>query len=163
MDCKLRCYSNLGGRRVDDTTFRAVYERGDQTLRDALDLAYLTGQRVGDVWSMDERQLGAGELVVRQAKTGTKLTMAVTGELAALLDRIAARKRGLTLRSTRLIVDADGLAIGRAGPGRAALPLRPGAQGRRRGQGRFSRRYPPGSGTARACVGDNHGDIRAEA
>nr|WP_229690102.1 integrase [Xanthomonas oryzae] len=28
---------------VDDTTFRAVYERGDQTLRDALDLAYLTG------------------------------------------------------------------------------------------------------------------------
>ncbi|ALZ71217.1 hypothetical protein ATY43_12705 [Xanthomonas oryzae pv. oryzae] len=106
----------MGGRRVDDTTFRAVYERGDQTLRDALDLAYLTGQRVGDVWSMDERQLGAGELVVRQAKTGTKLTMAVTGELAALLDRIAARKRGLTLRSTRLIVDADGLAIGRAGP-----------------------------------------------
>ncbi|QBG86152.1 integrase [Xanthomonas oryzae] len=79
-----------------------------------MDLAYLTGQRVGDVWSMDERQLGAGELVVRQAKTGTKLTMAVTGELAALLDRIAARKRGLTLCSTRLIVDADGLAIGRA-------------------------------------------------
>ncbi|AZK85977.1 tyrosine-type recombinase/integrase [Xanthomonas oryzae] len=109
---------------MDDTTFRAVYERGDQTLRDALDLAYLTGQRVGDVWSMDERQLGAGELVVRQAKTGTKLTMAVTGELAALLDRIAARKRGLTLRSTRLIVDADGLAIGRAGPGRAALRYR---------------------------------------
>ncbi|WP_415917086.1 tyrosine-type recombinase/integrase [Xanthomonas arboricola] len=99
---------------VDDATFRAVYEHGDQTLRDAMDLAYLTGQRVGDVWSMDERQLGAGELAVRQGKTGTKLTMAVTGELAALLDRIAARKRGLTLRSTRLIVDADGLAIGRA-------------------------------------------------
>ncbi len=101
---------------MDDTTFRAVYERGDQTLRDALDLAYLTGQRVGDVWSMDERQLGAGELVVRQAKTGTKLTMAVTGELAALLDRIAARKRGLTLRST-----ATHRRCGRAGdrPGRA--------------------------------------------
>jgi len=35
-------------------------------------------------------------------------------QLAELLDRIAARKRGPTLRSTRLIVDADGLAIGRA-------------------------------------------------
>lgn len=99
---------------VDDATFRAVYAGADQTLRDAMDLAYLTGQRVGDVWSMDERQLSDGALVVRQAKTGAKLTMTVTGELAELLDRIAARKRGLTLRSTRLIVDADGLAIGRA-------------------------------------------------
>ncbi len=99
---------------VDDATFRAVYTSGDQTLRDAMDLAYLTGQRVGDVWAMDERQIVDGAIAIRQGKTGHKLVIAVTGELKALLDRIAARKKDLTLRSTRLIVDADGLAIGRA-------------------------------------------------
>ncbi len=79
-----------------------------------MDLAYLTGQRVGDVWAMDERQIVDGAIAIRQGKTGHKLVIAVTGELKALLDRIAARKKDLTLRSTRLIVDADGLAIGRA-------------------------------------------------
>ncbi len=42
---------------VEDATYQAVYAHADQTLRDAMDLAYLTGQRVADVWSMDERQL----------------------------------------------------------------------------------------------------------
>ncbi|MCO5545233.1 phage-related integrase, partial [Xylella fastidiosa] len=36
---------------IDDTTYRAVYQAADQTLRDAMDLAYLTGQRVSDVVS----------------------------------------------------------------------------------------------------------------
>jgi integrase len=98
---------------VEDATYRAVYDAADQPLRDALDLAYLTGQRPADVWSLDERQLAGGGLRVRQGKTRAKLDMAVTGELAALLDRIMARKRGLKLRSTRLVVDERGLAIGR--------------------------------------------------
>ncbi|MBO9717471.1 MAG: tyrosine-type recombinase/integrase [Pseudoxanthomonas sp.] len=98
---------------VEDDTYARVYAVADQTLRDALDLAYLTGQRPADVYAMDERDVAPDGLRVRQGKTGAKLRMAITGELAALLDRIMARKRGLTLRSTRLIVDDDGLAIGK--------------------------------------------------
>jgi integrase len=98
---------------VEDAVYRAVYVAADQPLRDAMDLAYLTGQRVADVYAMDERQVTATGLRVRQGKTGTKLEMAIVGELAALIDRIMARKRGYTLRSTRLIVDERGLALGR--------------------------------------------------
>ncbi len=98
---------------VEDDLLASVYAVADRPLQDAIDLAYLTGQRVGDLWRMDERQLTPGGLIVRQAKTGAQIAMQIVGELQALLDRIMARKRGLTLRSTRLIVDERGLAIGR--------------------------------------------------
>lgn len=104
-----------GGRDVyvEDATYRAVYTAADQPLKDAMDLAYLTGQRVADVWSMDERQVTATGLRIRQGKTRAKQEMEIAGELAALLDRIMARKRNLKLRSTRLIVGERGLALGR--------------------------------------------------
>ncbi|HHW4681632.1 MAG TPA: tyrosine-type recombinase/integrase, partial [Xylella sp.] len=100
---------------VDDMTYRAVYSAADQTLKDAMDLAYLTGQRVADVIAMDERHIINGALVICQGKTGAKVAIAISGELATLLERIVARKRGLKLRSTRLIVDAKGMALSRAG------------------------------------------------
>lgn len=105
---------------VDDDAFRAVYEQADGALRDAMDLAYLTGQRVGDVWSMDVRQVTARGLIIQQSKTSNRVTMEITGELAALLERIAKRKGEKCpngrekVYSTRLIVDDDGLALGRA-------------------------------------------------
>lgn len=99
---------------VEDRTYAAVYNAGDQTLRDAMDLAYLTGQRVADVWALDERQVTDAGLVIRQGKTSAKVTIAITGELKVLLGAIATRKKALKLRSTRLIVDSDGLAIGRS-------------------------------------------------
>ncbi len=40
-----------------------------------------------------------------------KLAIAITGELAVLIKRILARKRGMKLRSTRLIVDEKGLGL----------------------------------------------------
>lgn len=98
---------------VEDDMYTAVHTAADQSLRDAMDLAYLTGQRVADVWSMDQRDIVSGALRVKQGKTRAKVDMAITGELKALLDRIGDRKRGLTLHSTRLIVDERGLAIGR--------------------------------------------------
>lgn len=85
-----------------------------------MDLAYLTGQRVGDVWSMDVRQVTARGLIIQQSKTSNRVTMEITGELAALLERIAKRKGEKCpngrekVYSTRLIVDDDGLALGRA-------------------------------------------------
>lgn len=105
---------------VEDDLFEAVYRHADASLRDALDLAYLTGQRVGDVWSMDLRQVTPRGLVITQAKSSNKVTMEITGELAALLERIAKRKSEKLPNgrskpySTRLVVNESGLALGRA-------------------------------------------------
>lgn len=105
---------------VEDGVFQAVYKHADSALRDAMDLAYLTGQRVGDVWAMDMRHITPAGLLIQQSKTAAKLTMEVSGELEALLARISARKRqklpdgSSKPYSTRLIVDDDGHAIGRA-------------------------------------------------
>lgn len=93
---------------VEDEAFRAVWEAADAPLRDALDLAYLTGQRPADVRRMDERDVRDGFLHLRQNKTGKRERIVVEGELALLLARIAARKAALVVRSTRLLVGMGG-------------------------------------------------------
>jgi integrase len=93
---------------VEDSTFDAVYAKAGQPLRDAMDLAYLTGQRPSDVLRMDETDVRDGVLWVRQAKTGARVRMAVSGELAALIERVRARKRACEVYATRLIVDERG-------------------------------------------------------
>ncbi len=85
-----------------------VYEKADQPLKDALNLFYLTAQRITYTLKMDERDLRDGQLQVRQGKTGAKRRIEVMGELAILLARIATRKAGYKIRSTRLIVLENG-------------------------------------------------------
>jgi integrase len=93
---------------VDDATYLAFWKAADRPLRDAMDLAYLTGQRPADVLRMQETDVRDGSLELTQAKTGAKLRIGVTGELADLLARIAERKRDHAVRAMRLIVDEDG-------------------------------------------------------
>jgi integrase len=93
---------------VDDVTYLAFWTAADQPLRDAMDLAYLTGQRPSDVLRMQETDVRDGSLELTQAKTGAKLRIGVTGELADLLAKISERKRGHAVRAMRLIVDEDG-------------------------------------------------------
>lgn len=90
---------------IEDDVFQAVYAEGDQALRDAMDLAYLTGQRVADTRTMDQRAVSEGFLHVKQGKTKAKRRIEVVGQLADLLERIAARKVTYKVHSTRLIVD----------------------------------------------------------
>lgn len=99
---------------IDDQLYRAVWEKADLPLREAMDLAYLTGQRPADVLKMDERDVRDGVIAVRQNKTGARLRIQIVGELAALLNRLAARKRTHNPRSTRLIVDEHGRPLGQA-------------------------------------------------
>ncbi len=76
-------------------------------LRDAMDLAYLTGQRPSDVVKLDETKIRDGTLELRQGKTGMPLRIEVQGELAAVIERIKARKRAAAVYTTRLVVDED--------------------------------------------------------
>ncbi len=78
-------------RYVTDEEYRLLYAHADPILQDAMDLAYYTGQRVGDVLRMKRADIQDGALSVRQAKTKARLRIAIEGELAAVLDRITAR------------------------------------------------------------------------
>ncbi len=100
---------------VEDDVYRAVWEAADQPLRDALDLAYLTGQRPSDALSMDRRDVRDGFLHVSQSKTKHKLRIAIEGELAVLLARFSARtfkpigkRKGALIVHTGLLLDEHG-------------------------------------------------------
>lgn len=98
---------------VEDELYQAVYAHADQSLRDALDLAYLTGQRPADVRKYDDTDIRGGFLHVQQGKTNEKRRIAVVGELAALIDQIRERKRGCAVYHTRLIVGEAGKPLGK--------------------------------------------------
>ncbi|HTN66558.1 MAG TPA: tyrosine-type recombinase/integrase, partial [Burkholderiaceae bacterium] len=81
-----------------------------QPTRDAMDLAYLTGQRPADTLKFDERDIRDGQLTVTQNKTGAKLRISITGELAEVVDRILLRKRGIKckVKFTQLVINEHG-------------------------------------------------------
>lgn len=81
---------------VDDETYQAVWQAADGPTRDALDLAYLTGQRPADTLKMTRADLRDGAVWVVQNKTGQKLRIAIEGELAAVIERIRGRHYAAT-------------------------------------------------------------------
>ncbi len=76
-------------RYVEDDEFRAVWEKGHYTLQDAMDLALLTAQRPADVLKLTRADIRDGALHLKQNKTGKKLAIEITGELAQVIDRTA--------------------------------------------------------------------------
>lgn len=93
-------------RYVTDPEFQAVHAKADQTLRDAMDLALLTGQRPADVLKLKREDVRDGALFVAQNKTGAKRAIEIVGELAQVIERIASRKRERL--SAYLIQDDNG-------------------------------------------------------
>ncbi len=93
---------------IEDDMFRAVHQLASQPLRDALDLAYLTGQRPSDMLGMTETDIKDGLLHVKQRKTGKKLRISIEGELASLVERIRLRKSTFKVHSLHLVIDANG-------------------------------------------------------
>jgi integrase len=81
---------------IDDVTYKAVWDAADWPTRDAMDLAYLTGQRPADVLSMRFADIRNGSLWLTQQKTRKKLRIAITGDLATLIERIEARAYKVT-------------------------------------------------------------------
>lgn len=83
---------------VEDMWLALVYKHGSDIIRDALDLAYLTGQRPADVKGMRWNQVQNGILQIGQNKTGAKLRIVIEGKLAEVLDRIKQRGiKGMTI------------------------------------------------------------------
>lgn len=77
---------------VTNSDFALVYQHGNDLVKDAMDIAYLTGQRPADVFKMKWSDISDGVLYIEQNKTGEHVRIAVTGKLAEVFDRIRSRK-----------------------------------------------------------------------
>jgi integrase len=91
-----------------DAVYKAVWTSASAPLRDAMDLAYLTGQRPADTLKMTEHDIIEGHLIVTQEKTKQPLRIQIIGDLAALLKRIEVRKSGHKVKSAALLVNQHG-------------------------------------------------------
>ncbi|HEV2612496.1 MAG TPA: tyrosine-type recombinase/integrase [Noviherbaspirillum sp.] len=93
---------------VTDTVFNAVRDCASDALKDALDLAYLTGQRPADTLKMRGSDIANGFLEISQGKTKKRLRISITGALAELLGRIAVRKAQHKIIHDQLLMNRDG-------------------------------------------------------
>lgn len=93
-------------RYVTDEEFAQVRAHAHPTVADAMDLALLTGQRPADILKLKRTDIRDGALWVVQNKTGARIGIEVTGELAAVIGRIADRPQKAI--SSFLVQDDDG-------------------------------------------------------
>ncbi len=95
------------GRKVlvDDVLFFRVWRVADWDVRDALDLAFLLGQRPADILKLDWSQVHGNELWVTTSKTDEPIRFEIEGELALVLNDIAFR-RGVVGSIVNLSVSA---------------------------------------------------------
>ena len=96
---------------ANDVVWAAVYSKAPQELKDAMDLAYLTGQRPADVLMMRKDDVEGGYLLVQQNKTGKRLRIRVNSDgeansLGKLLSQISERNSRLV--TSYLIVSKTG-------------------------------------------------------
>jgi integrase len=93
-------------RYVTDAEFAKVKAHAHSTVVDAMDLALLTGQRPADVLKIRCTDIRDGALWIVQNKTGARIGIEVSGELAAVISRISDRPRRAI--SPYLIQDENG-------------------------------------------------------
>jgi integrase len=93
---------------VTDEVFDAVRAHASEPLREALEFAYLTGQRPGDALKARVDDIEDGTLAVAQGKTGKRLRIAIVGQLADLIARIQVRKAGHKTVHAQILMVRDG-------------------------------------------------------
>lgn len=94
---------------IDDELYDLVFSVAEAPLQDAMELAYLTGQRPADVLKLSRADIKDGALMVEQGKTGAKVRVMIEGQLAVLMERISSRK----VMSLKLINSAGGTPLTR--------------------------------------------------
>ena len=78
-------------KETGDDVWLAVYEAAVPELKDAMDIAYLTGARPADVLGFKSSDVRDGKLYMQAQKTGKRSELMVTEALQGVLDRIAAK------------------------------------------------------------------------
>lgn len=93
-------------RYITDAEFDQVKAQAHFTVVDAMDMALLTGQRPADVLKLKRTDIRDGALWIVQNKTGQRLGVEITGELAAVIARI--NERSSQAIGAYLIQDENG-------------------------------------------------------
>lgn len=93
---------------ASDAVVRAVYDHAAPELQDAMDLAYLTGQRPQDVLTMSEGDIKDGALGVDQKKTGAVRWIVVEGRLKTVIGRCRKRKAACKVVVMALLTNEHG-------------------------------------------------------
>lgn len=99
---------------IEDAVFSAVYAAASPALQDAMDLAFLTGQRPADVLRMTAAHVRDDMIAVAQGKTGKTLRIRLNGndgtrnELGKLIDRIMEKKRAKKIADIALVCAMGG-------------------------------------------------------
>lgn len=102
---------------VEAEVYAAVHEAACQPLRDAIELAYQTGQRPTDTRRMAETDLRGDVLELRQGKTGTRLRLRLKddngqpNQLGRLVERLVTAKAHHQVRSLALVCNEDGQSL----------------------------------------------------
>lgn len=78
---------------VEDAQYKALSKAAGGYLEDAMDLAYLTGQRPSDVVKILITDIKEDAIWVEQGKTGKKVRIQLEGRLKEIIDRLVSRKR----------------------------------------------------------------------
>lgn len=93
-------------RLVTAAEYAAIYKQCAPWLQCVMDLCYLTGQRIGDVLSIERAHLGDEGIFFRQQKTGKRLIVGWTPELEAVVERT--KKIGGTVKDMTYLVTGRG-------------------------------------------------------
>ncbi|EXF95817.1 integrase [Pseudomonas fluorescens HK44] len=97
-----------------ETVWDAVYAQAVQELKDAMDLAYLTGQRPADVLKIAATDLNSGFLMVGQGKTEKRLRIRLEDAgaqsgLSTFIDDLQERRALNGIKTSTLITNTSGL------------------------------------------------------
>lgn len=74
-------------RLITPDEYRLIYNEAAPWLQVIMDLCYLTGQRIGDVLTIQHESLKEEGIYFEQAKTGKKLTVAWSDDLRTVVQR----------------------------------------------------------------------------
>ncbi|MGH8200717.1 MAG: tyrosine-type recombinase/integrase [Steroidobacteraceae bacterium] len=77
-------------RYITDEEYLAFYQMLPERIRLGMDLAFVTGQRQGDILAMKWDQVSEEGIRLQQGKTGKKLLIGLSPTLQAILDRCKA-------------------------------------------------------------------------
>lgn len=95
-------------RLISAREYAAIYQHCAPWLQCVIDLCYLTGQRIGDVMTIERAHLGSDGIYFKQQKTGKVLIVAWTPELRAVVER-AKTMMGEVMNMTYLLAGRGGM------------------------------------------------------
>jgi integrase len=97
-------------RYPEDWELKAVYNEGSEILKCIIDFGYLTGQRIGDILTIQETQISEEGIKIYQAKTKHKVAVKLLIQWSPALEECVKRARNLRgmVRSLYLFSKDDG-------------------------------------------------------